>query len=96
MTEPSGGSYARQATTFTVSGTSPTMAVNTAAVVWPIATASWGTITHVCLYDALSGGNLLFWLRLVDSSDYATPVSQTVIAGDQFTVDASALRLRCD
>ncbi len=60
-TEVSGGSYARVSVTagFTVSGTA-TRAGNTAAITFPQATASWGTITHVGIFDALTVGNLLF------------------------------------
>lgn len=56
-TEVSGGSYARQSATFTV--TNDTAATN-ANVLFPTATADWGTVTHVAIYDAVSGGNMLF------------------------------------
>lgn len=56
-TEVSGGSYARQ----TIAFDSPTNGVgaNTATVTFPTPTASWGTVTHVGIYDASTGGNLL-------------------------------------
>jgi hypothetical protein len=96
VTEPSGGSYARQTVAFTVSGTTPTIAVNSAMVSWPTATAPWGAITYVCLFDALTGGNLLFWLRLVSDSDFATPTSKAIDTGDIFEIPATQLRVRCD
>lgn len=88
--EVSGGSYARvrigpsdtawlstQGTNAAVpsSGTSHGTA-NGTLIVWPVATANWGTITHVALYDALTGGNLLIWNvmqlpKAVNSSDPA-------------------------
>lgn len=59
--EVSGGSYARQQVTFGV----PTQVndkgtiKNTADVVFPVATAEWGTISYVGVTDAATGGNLL-------------------------------------
>ena len=57
-TEVSGGSYARQAVTFT----SPTGGAtsNTADIYFPAASAAWGTVTHFALFDAVTGGNILF------------------------------------
>jgi hypothetical protein len=58
-TEVSGGAYTRQAVTFGA----PTdgQVSNSNEVLYPIATANWGTITHIGLYDALTGGNLLYY-----------------------------------
>ena len=56
-TEVTGGSYARQAVSFTVTND---VAANTANVLFPTATANWGTITHVAIYDAATAGNRLF------------------------------------
>lgn len=59
-TEVTGGAYARQELTF-AAATSPGGTSSTSAdVIFPVATASWGTVTHVGIYDALTGGNLLF------------------------------------
>ena len=66
-TEVSGGAYARQTATFTVSGTNPTTASNTAAIEYPSATANYGTVVAVGVLDASSGGNLLAYSTL-DSS----------------------------
>ena len=61
-TEVTGGAYARQAITFgaptLVSGQQTVS--NSAEVVFPVATADWGTVTHVGLRTAASGGSLLF------------------------------------
>ena len=67
-TEVSGGAYARQQMTagWTVSGVA-TRASNTAAVTFPVATASWGTVTHIGIFDALTVGNLLFHGALTTS-----------------------------
>ena len=58
-TEVTGGAYARQTSTFNVSGTSPTTATNAAAVEYPTATANYGTVVAVGIVDALTGGNVL-------------------------------------
>jgi hypothetical protein len=83
-TEVSGGSYARKSMpAMTVSGTSPTEATNGAAVEFITATDSWGTVTHVGVFDASSSGNLLAWAALT--------VSKTVSSGDVFRFDAGDL-----
>lgn len=84
-TEVSGGSYARQTATFTVSGATAT---NTAAVEFPTATASWGTITYAAVYDAVSGGNLL--------ASGALTASKTISSGDVFRIPASNLSITLD
>ncbi|WP_052409536.1 phage tail fiber protein [Paraburkholderia oxyphila] len=57
--EVTGGSYVRQPITWTVSGSGPAVASNTALVQFPTATASWGTVTGAGIYDAATGGNLI-------------------------------------
>ena len=42
-------------------GTSPSSITTSAAVSFPAATASWGTVLAFGLYDAASSGNLLTW-----------------------------------
>jgi len=63
-TEVSGSAYARQTVAFTVTTST---ASNTAAVEFPTATGSWGTLTHVGVYDALTSGNLLAYAALTTS-----------------------------
>ena len=82
-TEVSGGAYARQTATFTVSGTNPTTASNTAAIEYPSATADYGTVVAVGVLDASSGGNLLAYSTL-DSS-------KVVSSGDVFRFNAGDL-----
>jgi|TARA_B110000503_G_C6900176_1_gene310379 hypothetical protein len=83
-TEVSGGSYARKSmAAMTVSGTSPTEATNGAAVEFVTATGSWGTVTHVGVFDAVTTGNLLGWAALT--------ASKTVSSGDVFRFDAGDL-----
>ncbi|MHA7962884.1 phage tail fiber protein [Paenibacillus sp. CAU 1782] len=62
-TEVTGGAYARRAVTFAAPATETgrrTLRSN-AEVAFPTATADWGTITHVGIRDAATGGNLLFY-----------------------------------
>lgn len=78
-TEVSGGSYARQTIAFTVTGN---QASNTAAVEFPTATASWGTITYAAVYDAVSGGNLMAYGALTTSKTIASGDVLRIPAGD--------------
>jgi len=82
-TEVSGGAYARQTGAFTVSGTNPTTASNTAAIEYPTATADYGTVVAVGILDASSSGNLLAYSTL-DSS-------KVVSSGDVFRFNAGDL-----
>jgi hypothetical protein len=75
----SGGSYARQSVTFTVSGD---LATNSAAIEWPTASASWGTITHVAVFDALTAGNMLVYATLTSSKAISTGDVLRIPAGD--------------
>jgi hypothetical protein len=68
-TEVSGGSYARKsitnnATNFpaaTQTGSGPAVKKNAIAILFVTPTGSWGTIVAFGIYDASSGGNLLYW-----------------------------------
>lgn len=86
-TEVSGGSYARQAiATGASSGwdaASGGATANTATVTFPTATANWGTVTHVGLFDAVTGGNLLM--------HGALSASQAVNNGNIFRFNAGDL-----
>ena len=78
-TEVSGGAYARQSMAFSVSGTG-TLATNSAAVEYPTATANYGTVVAVGIFDASTGGNLLAYANLT--------TSKTVSSGDVFRFNA--------
>lgn len=100
-TEVSGGSYARvQVTSGTAawnntqgnttgasSGTDGTIE-NAAAITFPTPTAGWGIATHWGVYDAASGGNLLFYAPLT--------ISKTINQGDAVSFAAGALSLQID
>ena len=76
-TQVSGGSYARTSVTFSVSGTT-TLCTNSAAVEFPTASASWGTVVAVAVFDASTSGNMLAWADLT--------TNKTIDSGDVFRV----------
>ena len=83
-TEVSGGGYARRAAgNFTITAGDPSTATNPSAIEFPTATANWGTITHVGIFDASTGGNLLAYAALT--------TARTVNSGDVFRFPASEL-----
>ena len=84
-TEVSGGSYVREVVVFTVSGDTAT---NNAAVEWPVATANWGTITHVAIFDALTSGNMIAYAALSNS--------KTIETGDVLRIPATDLDVTLD
>ena len=79
--EVSGGSYARQSVTFSASSDGQTS--NSATVTFPTATANWGTITHVAVMDASTGGNVLF--------HGGVTTSKTIESGDTFQISSGNL-----
>ena len=79
-TEVSGGAYARQTIAFTTSGDTTS---NNAAVEFPTATANYGTVTHVGIYDASTAGNLMAWAALTSS--------KTIETGDVFRIPSGDL-----
>ncbi len=80
VTEVSGGGYARQSVAFTTSGNTTS---NNAAVEYPTATANYGTVTHVGVYDASSSGNLMAYAALSSN--------KTIETGDVFRVPSGDL-----
>lgn len=78
-TEVSGGGYAREAVAFTVSGNTAT---NSAAIEWDAATGSWGTVTHIAIMDASSGGNMIASNALTSAKAIDTDDIIRVPAGD--------------
>lgn len=98
-TEVSGGSYARVAVTSSTANWAGTQSAgsttassgtggqtsNNVALTFPTPTAGWGTVTHFGIYDASSGGNLLFWGSLT--------ISKTVNQADTVTFPAASLSI---
>jgi hypothetical protein len=75
-TEVSGGAYARQSAAFTTSSGTTDATSNSANVTFPVATANWGTITSFALFDAATGGNMLYFGNLT--------ANVTINTGGQF------------
>lgn len=77
-TEVSGGSYARQTITFAAE--SGGASSNSAQIDFPAATAGWGTITHIGIYDS-AGTPVMFWYAPLSAS-------VTIATTDIFRVNA--------
>lgn len=78
-TEVSGGSYARVAVTANTTNfptSSAEQIQNGTTIDFGTASADWGTIVAGAVWDASSGGNLLYWGPLA--------TSRTVVNGDSF------------
>lgn len=85
-TEVSGGGYARQSVALDVASGGAT--ANTSDITFPTATADWGTVVAVGIFDAEIGGNLLMWSNL--------DTSKTVNNGDTFKINAGDLDITVD
>jgi len=81
----SGTAYARQSVAFTTTGNTTS---NTAAVEYPTATANFGTVTHVGVFDASTAGNLMAYAALSSS--------KAIDSGDVFRVPAADLDITLD
>jgi hypothetical protein len=84
-TEVSGGSYARVDrppldANWTAPDATGGATANAAVITFPTASANWGTITHMGIFDATTGGNLLFHGALT--------ASKVVNSGDTFSFAA--------
>ena len=73
-TEVSGSGYAREAVTFAAATSPGGTTSNTGAVSFTASGGDWGTVTHIGIHDASSGGNLLW--------HGAMTASKTVADGD--------------
>ena len=80
-TEVSGTSYARQAVTF--GSPSNGVTTNSAAVEFPQAGGSWGTVSYIGLRDASTAGNLLYHTAL--------DAAKTISTGDVFRIATGSL-----
>jgi len=87
-TEVSGTSYARQSVAFSVTGTAPTTAANSAAVEFPTAGGSWGTVVAAGIFTASTGGTLLAFADLT--------TSKTIDTGDVLRFNTGALTITLD
>lgn len=85
-TEVSGNGYARTSVTFSVTGDT---ASNTAGVEFPAASGgSWGTVSHIGIMDASSGGNMLVAAALTTAKE--------ITDGDVFRIPTGDLDVTLD
>lgn len=88
-TEVNGNNYARVAAAFApTTGTNPTVAVSSVDITFPTPSGSWGTVVAFAVFDALTGGNFLFWGSL--------SVSKTISASDVIKYLAGNLQITLD
>lgn len=91
-TEVTGGSYARvsvtnNSTNFPAATEGdPSVKQNGTAITFPTATADWGTVVAMGVWDASSGGNLLVWSPLTGTSYAYTALASS----DVFTAPGSS------
>jgi hypothetical protein len=89
--EVAGNGYARQAVTFNASsgsGENPCAAASNADATFPVATGSWGTVDNLALYDAATGGDLLWYGPMTVSKSIGLG-DQLKVASGNFTVSLS-------
>lgn len=83
-TEVTGGSYARSGVACNTSEFATTttgVITNLNDILFAQATAAWGTVVAFALYDAVSGGNMLYWNTLTPPKVVAINDTVTVAAG---------------
>jgi len=89
--------YARQQITDGTAGTNSFSAAGAATdgtittdtqITFPSATGDWGTVTHIGIWDASSGGNLIAWGAL--------SVNKTITNGDTFIISSGSLEITLD
>ena len=73
--------YARQAITFGVPDANGVSA-NTSAIAFGAATADKGTVTHYGIYDALTAGNLLYFMPISGGLEYDVGLSVSLAIGN--------------
>lgn len=84
-TEVSAGGYSRKSVTFAAATSPGGTTSNTNIVSWTAAGAGYGTVTHIGIFDASTGGNLI-WQGTLSAS-------KTVNDGDTIQFAAGNLTL---
>jgi len=85
-TEVAGNGYTRKPVSWTVNGNN---ASNTSAIEYPTCTGNpWGTITHIGVHSASSGGDLIVHSALTSS--------KLIAVGDVLRVNAGELDVNLD
>lgn len=99
-TEVTGGSYARVAVNSTLANWAGTQSAgsttastgtgaqtsNNNSITFPAPTANWGVVTHMGIYDSLTGGNLWYWVALTTSKTINNGDSAPSFAAAALTV----------
>ena len=83
-----GGSYARQQVVSAGWTQTGGVVENAADIEFPVASASWGEVSHLAVMDASPSGNVLYWGALT------TP--RVIENSDQFKINAGDLTLTHD
>lgn len=86
--ELSGNAYARVQVTAGFTAISSGSTQNSAEILFPTATGTWGTVSHWSIWDASSAGNCLYKGALTSS--------RNVQSGDAFRFAAGALVITLD
>jgi len=82
-TEVSGGSYARvQTAAGDWTAASSGALSNANEITFPEATASWGTVVAFALFDADTGGNMLYWADLTTNKTIESGDTAKFAVGD--------------
>ena len=87
-TEVTGGSYARQLCGFAAPSGTPRSVVNAADILYPVATAGYGPVTHFAIMSSLAGSvstDELYWAALAASKTFAIN-DQAVFRAGQLSV----------
>lgn len=85
-TEVSGGSYVRTNVTFAAASNGSLS--NSNDVIFPVATASWGTVVAIAIYDS-APTPIMIW--------YGTAaVGKAIETGDEYRLPAGAITLTAD
>lgn len=88
LAEPSGNGYARVATASSDWQRSSNVVDNVNEKAFPEATGTWGNITHLALFDAASGGNMIAHAALDTARSIAANETLRFPAGSiTFTLD---------
>ena len=95
--EVSGGGYIRMSPVFDAAEDDPVSGSVCKSVYdleWPKATSDWGTITHIVLMDAETGGNAWARAELIDSK--GDPAPKQIGVDDIFRLPAEELSIGVD
>jgi hypothetical protein len=81
-TEVSGSNYSRKTITFAAATSPDGFTSNTNTLLFSAIGGSWGTITHLGIFDALTSGNLLWHGALTAGKTISDGDSLEFLAGD--------------